>query len=166
MSFTGNDRKQLAYYSRQSSSIDFLEYREDLISDSNSLVVPFSNKYDAMAAMDFNEDGYDDIVLLNFNSNRATYLLNVDGQALRPLSVNLPLVGRPEFVSFAPTPGRNKVRFLMSPYGDRSLLFLVTRKSGILPISCLSSLSPNTCLLLGDFDLDGLVDLAVGHFVE
>jgi len=163
MSFSSTKKKQLTFYSSQAGVIDFLE---DLGNFQSLFTLNFPPEYDGLAASDFNHDGLDDLVLLNFNDNTVSYLLNVNGQSLRPLSYNLPVFSEPRQISFCPTSEAVCVDIWHCQYEPTNLIYIKKSKKKKISALSFSTLSPQTYLLLGDFDKDGVVDIGFGHMIN
>jgi hypothetical protein len=165
LSFFGQGQKQLASYSKQIGAVDFMENIGGLIFQS-SLTLPFPSDYDGMASSDFDGDGFDDLIFLNLAGNTVSYLLNIRGISLRPLSQNIPQFPGPELTSFFPTINGSAARLWLLPYTNQTLLYVMRPNKTSAPLASFAPLSRGNCLLIGDFNQDEIVDFAIGRVLQ
>jgi len=165
LSFFDPQNKQLACYSKQVGAIDFLENIGGQHFQS-LLTLPFPSSYDGIARSDFNNDGFDDLILLNFTQNTASYLVNIQGISLRILSQNLPHFPSPELVVFNPTVDGPRARLWLLDYSDQTLLYVIGSNNTAIPLASYAGLSRGNCLLIGDFNQDEIVDFAIGRVLR
>ena len=156
------NQPQLVVYSAQAKSVDILEDLGDGRFES-MLDFPMPTAYDGLAASDFNYDGYDDYIFLAVTENRVNYLINVDGQSLRPL-ITAPYFPSPRNYRFTANPGSQRgLRLMLLNYRRQCLLYWVDIYGRGVPVLGVTRLDPGTCILVGDINDDGIPDVGFGH---
>lgn len=165
LSFFDQGEKQLACYSKQIGAIDFMENIGGLNFHS-LLTLPFPSNFDGLASSDFNNDGFDDLILLNFSQNTARYLVNIQGVSLRILSQNIPHFPSPELLVFNPTVDGPRARLWLLNYFGQTLLYVIGPSNSAIPLASYTYPSRGNCLLIGDFNQDEIVDFAIGRVLR
>lgn len=165
ISLPDSTMRNLVYYSNTLQIMEILEMRGNGAFNS-VLRFQVPANFDSLSTADFNRDGLDDLVLINFEQNRAFYLLNVNNRAFRPMSGNLMNFSLSELIRFVPKPSGLEAKLWWCTYGTQNLLYLANYRSRPVPVATLNPLDAKSCLLLGDFNQDGIPDIGIGRLVN
>ncbi len=157
--------KNLVFYSSELKIMDIFQDFDDGTFES-IFRFPLPGEYDGLSTTDMNNDGFEDLALLNLANNRVNYLLNINGKAFRPLAGNLAYTVRGTSIRFKINSTGEEAKATWCTYGVQNLLYLENDRYRSIMVATLNPLDPSSCLLLGDFNQDGLVEIGVGHRVN
>jgi len=165
LSFMKNAPNQIAFYSPVSNTVEILESRSDG-SFLSSLGFPMTFSFDGIVDYDFNGDHFSDLVMNNFAQNTRLLYQNLRGNSLKAYRGVAPAFPAPLKGQFKPWPEDGEYSFWLCQFGEKFLVYLVNRNRDTVPGLLYGPLSPGACLLLGDFDQDGNVDLGFGSLAQ
>jgi hypothetical protein len=118
--------------------------------------------YESMIPYDFTGDGLPDLLLSDFQSSTLTVYRNI-GQAKFVPSENYPMQAFPLIQSGADF-GRGVTDTILVQYiGDHISIALQNGLDGTITSLANTILGPSAYYVVGDFDQDGVVDIAIAH---
>ena len=120
----------------------------------------------ALAAGDFNGDGYTDLAIANSGDSTVSFLFGVDGGAFNAAGT-IPLSTAPASLAVADFNGDGRADIAVALPGANAAAILIGQGDGtFLPEARFAAGTQPSSLVVADFNNDGLADIAADQSVE